>query len=480
MSGVKINQEYLTGLEELMKQPVLDGKCPGLFATLFAGDEVLLEKGVGQYKIGQKEPASDTSFRIASCTKSFTIAALLILRDSGALDLNQPITDFVEEYRISEISSYKTIPTVGQLAAMSSGLPSDDPWADRQESISGEALREIVSRGVHTLSNPGATYQYSNLGFALLGQVIEKASGRDYREFVTTEILKPLGMNNSGFDNELFDSDHLAIGYRKSGKAWVELPFTKSGAFSCIGGLFSSAKDLRIWVRWLHSALGLSAQSGPLSAASRHSMQQIVTAAPFDPHLATVPSNAHRAFGYGLGLFVEFDPKYGQFVSHSGGYPGFRSHMRWHVPTGISVVVLENATYSGAWATATGILDYALEKIGYELPIHDKWPQTYELAAQADVLVREWSAPLAAEIFEMNVDLDVPLSERESNIKALIAEVGGLVPASSLNEIKSASDSPLHFIWDVAGRNGSLRCEIRLSPVTPIRIQTLNVKKAQE
>ena len=87
---------------------------------------------------------------------------------------------------------------------------------------------------------------------------------------------------------------------------------------------------------------------------------------------------------------------------------------------------------------------------------------------------------MAAEIFEMNVDLDVPLSERESNIKALIAEVGGLVPASSLNEIKSASDSPLHFIWDVAGRNGSLRCEIRLSPVTPIRIQTLNVKKAQE
>ena len=481
MTAVKINQEVLHGVEELMNKPVLDGKCPGLFATLFLGDEILLEKGVGQHKIGAGEPKPDTSFRIASCTKSFTIAALLILRDRGALDLNQPITDFVEEYRFSDISAYKTIPTVGQLAAMSSGLPSDDPWADRQESISGDALREIVSRGVHTVSNPGAIYQYSNLGFALLGQVIEKASGVDYREFVTRELLKPLGMNDSGFDAGLFDQDHLAVGYRKSGKTWIELPFSASGAFSCIGGLFSSGRDLRIWAHWLHSSFEPNASNiGPLSAQSRHSMQQIVTSAPFNAHLATIPSNAHRAFGYGLGLFVEIDPKYGQFVSHSGGYPGFSSHMRWHVATGLSVVALENATYSGAWATATGILDYALEKLNFELPLEDKWPQTHELAQQADVLVRHWSDELAEEIFEENVDLDVPYKERESIIKALIDEVGGLAQASSLDEIKSASDSPLHFIWDIAGKTGSLRCEIRLNPITPIRIQTLNVKKAEK
>ncbi|CAB4974631.1 unannotated protein [freshwater metagenome] len=480
MTGMTLNKEVLSGVEELMNKPVLEGKCPGLYATIFNGDEVLLEKGVGQFTIGNGEPSSNTSFRIASCTKSFTITALLILRDRGALDLNQPITDFVEEYRFSEISTFKEIPTVGQLAAMSSGLPSDDPWADRQESISGKKLREIVSRGVHTTNRPGAIYQYSNLGFALLGQVIEKASGVDYREFVTTEILKPLGMNDSGFDNELFPKESLAIGYRKSGETWLELPFSASGAFSCIGGLFSSARDLRTWSRWMHSALTANPKGGPLSTASRHSMQQIVTSAPFNTHLATLPANAHRAAGYGLGLFIEFDPKYGQFVSHSGGYPGFSSHMRWHVPTGLSVVVLENATYSGAWATATGILDYALEKAGFELPLEDKWPQTYELAKQADSLVRQWSASLANEIFEENVDMDVPFAERESNIKKLIDEVGGLTASESLNEAKSASDSPLHFLWDIPGKSGSLRCEIRLNPITPIRIQTLNVKKAEK
>jgi len=477
---LKFDQDLLKGVEELMNKPVLDGKCPGIYATLFKGEEVLLEKGIGEYKVGQGAPSLDTSFRIASCTKSFTIAALLILRDRGALDLNQPITDFVEEYRFSQISTYKTIPTVGQLAAMSSGLPSDDPWADRQESISGQALREIVSRGVHTTSNPGAIYQYSNLGFALLGLVIERASGRDFREFVTNEILKPLGMSASGFDRELFAPERVAVGYRKSGDRWLELPFSSSGAFSCIGGLFSSARDLRTWAQWMHSAfVPNSNSSGPLSMQSRHSMQQIVTSSPLNAHLATVPSNAHRAFGYGLGLFVEFDPKYGQFVSHSGGYPGFSSHMRWHVPTGLSVVVLENATYSGAWATATGILDYTLEKLGYEQPLEDKWPQTLELAKQADALVRNWSGTLAKEVFEENVDMDVPYGERQSSITALITEVGGLSASSMLNEVKTASDSPLHFVWDIPGKSGSLRCEIRLNPITPIRIQTLNVKKVE-
>lgn len=480
MTRVQISQEVLTGIDELMNKPVLEGKCPGLYATIFNSDSVLLEKGVGQYAIGKTEPSSNTTFRVASITKSFTITALLILRDRGELDLNQSITDFVDEYRFSDISTFKEIPTVGQLAAMSSGLPSDDPWADRQESITGGKLREIVSHGVHTVARPGAIYQYSNLGFALLGQVIEKASGVDFREFVTKEILKPLGMNDSGFDSELFVEESLAIGYRKSGKNWVELPFSSSGAFSCIGGLFSSARDLCTWVRWFHSSLTSNPQGGPLSAASRYSMQQMATTAPFNSHLATIASNAHRAFGYGLGLFVEFDPKYGQFVSHSGGYPGFSSHMRWHVPTGLSVVVLENATYSGAWATATGILDYALEKMGYEQPLEDKWPQTLELANQADNLIRHWSASLAKEIFEENVDMDIPFGERETLINSLIEEVGGLVASESLKEAKDASDSPLHFIWDIPGKSGVLRCEIRLSPKTPIRIQTINIKKVEK
>lgn len=476
VARLEISPETITRLEEIVTMRVESQGTPGVFATLFQGDGIIYEKGAGVRRIGAEVPDSDTTFRIASCTKSFTITALLMLRDAGKLNLDQLITDFVPEFSQSDVGTTKTIPTLRQLASMSSGLPTDDPWADRQESISGLELREIVKRGVISTSAAGELFQYSNLGFALLGQVIESVSGVDFCELVTMEILKPLGMHESGFNRSDFPENHVATGYRKVGQSWLALPFSSSGAFSCIGGLFSSGKDLRIWSKWLHSAFDeATAETGPLSASSRREMQFITTITPIDTDLGTLPKNVVRTSGYGLGLFIEYDQRFGQFVSHSGGYPGFSSHMRWHVPTGLSVVVLENATYSGAAATATNLLDTALEGLNFELPKAEVFPETYELAKKADVLIRQWDETLAREICAENVDLDIPFSEREESIHNLVLEVGGLI-GSQLLEVES-SDSPMHILWRIPGVAGSLRCEIRLSPNTPPRIQILRVNK---
>ena len=468
---LKITPETIQQLEELVVARVDSKGSPGIFATLFQGDEIFLEKGVGVRATGSSVPDSDTTFRIASCTKSFTIAALLKLRDEGKLSLDQPITDFVPEFIFSKISNAKTIPTLRQLASMSSGLPTDDPWADRQESISGQELREIVSRGVNAVSTSGELFQYSNLGFALLGLTIESASGRDFREFVSTELLKPLGMNESGFDAQDFPKEALAKGYRKVDESWVELPFSGSGAFSSIGGLFSSGRDLRIWCNWFHSAFSEEAVSeGLLSAASRREMQYIQTPVP----LSAQPSDQERLAGYGLGLFVEYDRRFGQFVSHSGGYPGFSSHMRWHLPTGLSVVVLENATYSGAMATAIALMDATLEALDFQLPKPEVWAITYEFATKSDALVRNWSDTLAAEIFSENVGLDIPFRERAASIETLVGEVGGLGEFAGI--ILEKSDSPLHLLWKIPGNQGDLTCEIRLTPNFYPQIQTFRVK----
>ena len=469
---VEISPDSILKLEEIPRARVESGGTPGIFATLFQGDQIFLEKGVGVRATGGSVPDSHTTFRIASCTKSFTIAALLKLRDEDKLNLDQLITDFIPEFTYSKISNATTIPTLRQLASMSSGLPTDDPWADRQESISAEELREIVSRGVNAVSTAGELFQYSNLGFALLGLAIESASGRDFREFVSTEFLKPLGMNESGFDAQDFPNQALAKGYRKVDENWVELPFSPSGSFSSIGGLFSSAKDLRIWSNWFHSAFSEEAASdGLLSAASRREMQYIQTPVP----LSAQPSDQERLGGYGLGLFVEYDRRFGQLVSHSGGYPGFSSHMRWHIPTGLSVVVLENATYSGAMATAIALLDAALEGLNFEIPKLKPWPLTYEFALKADALIRNWSQGLAGEIFAENVALDIPFEERAAAIANLIQEVGGLKEPTNLDIEKS--DSPLHLLWKIPGNQGDLTCEIRLTPNFPVQIQTFRVKR---
>jgi CubicO group peptidase (beta-lactamase class C family) len=474
----ELNSALITRLNEVLNERVTGKNCPSVFATVFQGREDLLQVGVGESRIGAGPPGPETVYRIASCSKSFTAATLMILRDRGLVDLDAPVTKFVPEFTQDAGQRVYEPPTVRKLMSMSGGLPTDDPWADRQESISNEALRNIVAGGVHLTNAPGTRFQYSNLGYALLGQVIEEVTGSPFREVVKQEILLPLELHETGYEKEIVKDEQLARGYRKGSDGWVELGYSGPGAFSCIGGLFSSGRDLAAWVRWfLSSGDAGPGKTEPLSAASRREMQQIVTAITHPDDLAALRGESDRYCGYGFGLFSEYDKRFGHFVSHSGGYPGFSSHMRWHTPTGLGVVVLENATYSGAGQTAGRLMDLVLGDMDFQLPKVEAWNATKEKAEQASSLVRQWDDGLAARVFEENVALDVPFNERRAQIEMLVDELGGLSDSRGVEVQGERSDSPLHMIWTIPAARGALRCEIRLSPKTPSFIQTFNVSK---
>lgn len=474
-----LDEAALAKLTTIVDDRFHSERCPSLFAALFDGRTTLFSAGRGEFQIGSSAPDSNTVYRIASCSKSFTAAMLLILRDRGLLNLDVPITQYVPEFVQAPVGDSFSVPTLRMLISMSGGLPTDDPWADRQESISSQTLRDLVSSGVIITSAPGTQFQYSNLGYALLGQVVEAIMGIPLRDAVTREILEPLNLHETGYSQDVVTPEQLAHGYRRRATTWVELPFSGPGAFSSIGGLFSSGRDLARWAQWLASALSdRPDEAGPLSVTSRREMQQIVTAIPFSTGLGALASHGDRRFGYGLGLIVEYDERLGQFVSHSGGYPGFSSHMRWHVPTGLGVVVLENATYSGAWQTATALLENVLGDLDFHVGAVAPSTQTQTMAHLADSLVRHWDDDVAAQILEENVALDVPLAERRAAIEQLIADVGEVAAPSSLAYEDNSSDSPLHAIWTIRASHGSVRCEIRLSPVMPALIQTFNVKRA--
>jgi CubicO group peptidase (beta-lactamase class C family) len=474
----ELNSALMTRLNGVLNERVTEKNCPSVFATLFQGRTDLLQAGFGESRIGAGPPGPETVYRIASCSKSFTAAMLMILRDRGLVDLDSPVTNFVPEFAQAAGESVYEAPTIRMLMSMSGGLPADDPWADRQESISNEALRKIVSSGIHLTTAPGTRFQYSNLGYALLGQVTEVVTGRPFREVVSQEILLPLELHETGYEKEIVKDEQLARGYRKGSDSWVELGYSGPGAFSCIGGLFSSGRDLAAWVRWLDSAIDDEpGKTGPLSAASRREMQQIVTAITHRDDLAALPGTSERYCGYGFGLISEYDKRYGQFVSHSGGYPGFSSHMRWHTPTGLGVVVLENATYSGAGQTATRLMDLVLEDMDFQLSIVDVWKTTKEKADQASSLIRQWDDGLAAKVFEENIVLDIPFSERRAQIERLVSELGGLSDSRGMQIQGDRSNSPLHMIWTIPAARGALSCEIRLSPKTPSLIQTFNLSK---
>lgn len=473
-----VNAATLTKLHSIAATRVSTRKCPSLFATLFQGGTNLFQAGVGESSIGAGVPDSSTVYRIASMSKSFTVVMLLNLRDRGVLNLDAPITDFVPEFTQADVGRRYSPPTLRMLMSMSGGLPTDDPWADRQESISSAVFRDDVASGVLLTSAPGTLFQYSNLGYALLGQVVEVIAQHNFQELVKEEILLPLELHDTGYTEDVVSADRLAHGYRPRGAEWVELGFSRPGAFSSIGGLFSSGRDLTTWVRWLSSALSAAPdETGPLSVASRREMQQIVTSIPATATTATFSGKQERYSGYGFGLFSEYDQRFGQFVSHSGGYPGFSSHMRWHVPTGLAVVVLENATYSGAWDTAPELLERILEDADFHLPNVALWTRTINMAALADSLVRHWDDTVASQIFAVNVALDKPFDERRAQIEALVRELGGLTASPVLHFEEPKSDSPVHATWTIPAVHGGVRCEIRLSPTSPSLIQTLTVTK---
>jgi Beta-lactamase len=302
--------------------------------------------------------------------------------------------------------------------------------------------------------------------------------GKRFTEVVNDELLTPLELRDTGFEVDVADVDHFARGYRKASDEWVELAFSSPGAFSCIGGLFSSARDLSTWIQWFASANdGDTSGSGPLSTATRREMQQIVTAITHPSELVGIRGYAGRHYGYGYGLFSEYDERYGQFVSHSGGYPGFSAHMRWHTPTGLGVVVLENGTYSGAWGTAIRLMDEVMEDLDYHLANVTPWSVATEKAKLANSLVLKWDDEVQAQIFEENVGLDVPFAERRQQLEKLVDDLGGLDETREMNIQVGKSDSPLHVVWTVPATRGVLLCEIRLSPKTPSLIQTFGVRK---
>src|SRR5262249_21939050 len=150
-------------------------------------------KGFGVRDVASGAPVDpDTIFRIASMTKSFTALAILKLRDDGKLGLDEPAARYVPELTSLPYPTRDAPPiTVRHLLSHGAGFPEDNPWGDRQLPLSNEAFRALLTKGISFSHAPGTDFEYSNLGFMILGRVVTRVSGVPYSEYVTKEILAP-------------------------------------------------------------------------------------------------------------------------------------------------------------------------------------------------------------------------------------------------------------------------------------------------
>jgi CubicO group peptidase (beta-lactamase class C family) len=376
------------------------------------------------------------------------------------------------------------------LLTMSAGFPTDDPWGDRQQGLPDAAFGELIARGLSLAWTPGVTFEYSNLGYALLGRVVAAVTGRPYADVVTNRLLEPCGLKSTCFEASEVPADRLAVGHARSEHGWQEVPFDPLGAFAPMGGVFSCVRDLARWVGEFTDAFPPRDDpegTHPLSRASRREQQQPHRAYPPQVvwHAVNAPP-AVRSAAYGFGLVVDAHPRYGTLVGHSGGYPGFGSHMRWHPDSRLGVVVLANSTYAPAYVLAEQLLDTVLAaRSGRPAPPvrgparapGDPWPETEAAAAAVERLLSAWDDDLAARLFAVNVDLDEPLPARRRRIAAVHDLLGPLAPDPAV-PVEYAS--PAQRVWWLRGPRGRLRLEIRLTPERPPRVQTLTLTPIPE
>ena len=452
-------------------------KIPGIAYGLVKDGQLVHVKGFGETVIGSGSvPNGESAFRIASMTKSFTATAILLLRDRELLRLDDQITKYLPWTDSMGIPDNGHVITIRDLLTMNAGFPTDDPWGDRQESLEIETFDDLVSQGLSFARAPRMGFEYSNLGYALLGRVITKASGMDYLKFVETEIHKPLGMAGTTYHQAKVSNESFVQGYVEYEAGMVAEPLTIPGAFSAMGGILSNVSDLAKWVIGFQDSWSTDS-THPLQRWSRREMQEpqrhVRTTTSLESHSGNIKS---ITTSYGFGLYVDEDSLLGRFVSHSGGYPGFGSHMRWHPESGWGLVALGNRTYAPMSPAATEVMNTLVQDHHEKVAKTESalWPATIAAMNVVESLLLNWDNELADANFAINMDMDQPRSER---ISAIRSSTGHIV------EIQREPDSftsttPAHAKWAIEGESGHIAIELLMSPELPPKIQTLKVAKS--
>ena len=448
-------------------------KVPGIAYGILVDGELVYSGAVGVRDVVSKAPVdADTVFRIASMTKSFTAIAILKLRDAGKLSLDDPVAKYVPELAglVYPTQDSPAI-TIRHLLSHAEGFPEDNPWGDRQLARTDAEMSAMMRGGIPFSNPPGLAYEYSNYGFAILGQVVSRVSGTPYREYVRANVLEPLGMTATTLEAAQVPADRLAHGYRLEDGAWVDEPALPDGAFGSMGGMLTSTRDLARYVGFLMSAWPPrdGPETGPIRRASAREMQQVWRPAPAAVTRDSVDGPLRlNAGGYGFGLRISQTCGFRQVVAHSGGLPGFGSHMRWYPEQGVAIIAMGNLTYTSWGRVSDDVVD-ALARTGAMQPRVPQ-PSPALVAARDAVarLIERWDDGLADRLAADNLYLDESKARRRAQFEALRRTHGACRADGDID-----AENALRGTWTMPCERGAVRVGITLAPTMPPRVQFL-------
>lgn len=342
------NPSSVTEIENYIEKSVARNTPPGISIVVIKNEEIVYNKAFGYADGPAKIPAAmDTVYHWWSMTKIPTAIAILQLHDAGKLNIDDPVSDYLPFFQVTLDGKPAPPITIRQLLRHTSGLPDTIPamigWVHYEDVVYDQThlLQKHLPQYNQLKFKPDSKAAYSNLGYMVLGAVIEKVSEMRYEDYIKENILKPLGMANTDFlytpqmEVKIAAGSHplmsiytpllpslldtkLLIRERDGMQYWFNLLYLDVTPSS---GLLGSVNDAALL------AEALLSQSNLLSLESHKLL------------LPTGTNSTERPLGW-----AEYDMTSRLWVQHSGGGPGFATVMRLYPKDGLGIVIMANNT----------------------------------------------------------------------------------------------------------------------------------------
>lgn len=399
------------------------------------GDDIIFQKGYGfanlEHRVAHRP---DTLFHIASVSKPFTAAAIMLLAEQGAIDLHAPLSRILPDFPNGEVL------TIHHLLTHMSGIPNINDFAEYEEiQFHRQTPQQLVSffRDRPLEFAPGTRYRYSNSNYNLLAHIIERVSGRPYGEFLDSEIFQRVGLAHTGHPRDMSDIvQGLADGYAPRGLRDLERArYIDWSVKAGNGSLFSNAADLVRFFRAVHEGRLLDSRS---------------MAASFTQHRPQV----------GYGWFIT--RVNGRDIHHMNGrQPGWSAQADYYVADGVTIIVLSN-TYT----TVATPIARAVGGIYFGEP-YEPFPALSERPLAAEAV-----APMLG-TYQFGADYYVPnlavtIVQRDGGLCAENSNgypASALIPVGPTRFIMRSFWTDLEFIPAVEGRPS----ELRIGPFRGVR-----------
>ena len=317
------NEDMFTDVRDIIQKELKRSKVPSISVAVARGGEILWEESFGWADIENKiEATPRTAYSLASISKPVTATGLMILVERGLIDLDRPADEYLGESKLTAYHGRAEDATVKRLLHHTAGLPTHWHFFFEDDPYKRPSMDETIRRYGILTAPPGLIYNYSNLGYGILDNIIERVSGTEYPEFMQKEVFQPLGMFDSSVYTESGPGDKVARRYLGK-KKQLFYDFDHRGA----SAVYCSAHDL-VRFGMFHLKNHLEDQ------------EQILRDATIDLMTSSRdPKVTDSNYGLGWSDYREFGVR---FVAHGGGMPGVSTTLTLAPDHDIALVVLIN------------------------------------------------------------------------------------------------------------------------------------------